>query len=590
MGTNTLTDITSGVIDTDDINDIHEALRDDLVPRNGSGVPTNKAGSLGTQTLQWGTAYAGRFLQEGQELGVDADLSKRNCVISGRVGSNNEPTYLVPQGTDSLVIHCTTTPLKVDIDGAAYTFSSNITVSGMTTAPASNNTCLIDDAAMAAGAETRTIGEYLSQQEYITVDTMGSEITALVGSFRAFKVSTEFFIAYVTSITQLSQVMRGYFFDTSNAPLVRLTASNNDTITLLKAAWVFLKTDGTASVTYNQPTWSGEQPSSPSTNDRWYDFANEVWKKYNGVAWDNANEVYLGLAVSDTAGCKGARPREFVANYKRDNSSILEWVSVSTFRIKHPNSTINVAGKTFAPNFSLLTWNMASHLAGSGFIYNTSEQASRRYYFYMTNTGALKISDVEPYYRRDLFGFYHPHAPWRALGYGLNGSGSDFASNGANSWLSGNPDEQEYDSLYAEATGNQSVTTGAGYEDLAFATSNTQRGSGATFSTPNITITKRGIWRLGLFMQWTSTSGTAASAQTPRLVDSAGNTIRDLITQNGGGSNNGGIGSGFWEFDADIKKLGVTYKFQSDTSTTNATINRKSFFMYRKPGLYLGKE
>lgn len=58
MGTNTLSTKNEGdVIVSPDPNQFEEALQEDFVPRNSSGVPTDQAGGLGQALLRWARSY-----------------------------------------------------------------------------------------------------------------------------------------------------------------------------------------------------------------------------------------------------------------------------------------------------------------------------------------------------------------------------------------------------------------------------------------------------------------------------------------------------------------------------------------------------
>lgn len=62
MGTNTLTTRTDGeTIPASDHNEILQALRQDLVPRNNSNAPEDIIGQLGTSALRWLRAYCQEY-------------------------------------------------------------------------------------------------------------------------------------------------------------------------------------------------------------------------------------------------------------------------------------------------------------------------------------------------------------------------------------------------------------------------------------------------------------------------------------------------------------------------------------------------
>ena len=54
--TNTLLSVTGGKVRTSHVNQYFQALSQDLVPRNSSGVSTDDGGNLGTSSVQWKSA------------------------------------------------------------------------------------------------------------------------------------------------------------------------------------------------------------------------------------------------------------------------------------------------------------------------------------------------------------------------------------------------------------------------------------------------------------------------------------------------------------------------------------------------------
>jgi len=148
-----------------------------------------------------------------------------NRLVSGRVLTTSaQPAFLVPNGAARTVkVDGTPTNFIYYVNGIEYTISTDVTLTGLTAAPSSNNTCLVNEATATADEYwTKYTGEDGSQ---IVVDAMGTEITALVGKFAAFKLagaSTEYFIAYVESTTTLTKARRGYFFDSTDAPIPRI--------------------------------------------------------------------------------------------------------------------------------------------------------------------------------------------------------------------------------------------------------------------------------------------------------------------------------------------------------------------------------
>jgi len=201
MGTNTLTDWASGQTIVPAVpNNIHQALNGDMVGRGATGIPTSGQ-NLGTVALPWGTVRANAVVIGGQTVDPSISAIPQNVILSGakRSGSN-QPFYLIPNGSNlSAVIEGTPTSLTYDVIGSSVTLSADITLSSLTAAPNTNNTCLVNDTDAADQADTRLWGEY-GHRKSLIVDAMGSEITALVGKYAAFQingVSTEYMIAYV---------------------------------------------------------------------------------------------------------------------------------------------------------------------------------------------------------------------------------------------------------------------------------------------------------------------------------------------------------------------------------------------------------
>lgn len=362
-----------------------------------------------------------------------------NRIVSGAVrsaGTNEMPIFLKAAGSATTVsVQGSTTNFIYYVNGIEYTISTNVTLTGLTVAPASNNTCLINDAQAADDTYTKHTGE---DGSIIPVDTMGTEISALVGKFAAFKLAgttDEYFIAFVESTTALSRASRGYFFDSTNAPVPRAGYTNNDTITLMKLTWVFAKSDGTLTATYNNPVWSKDEPTSPALGDYWFDLANNTWKVYGVGSYSAANAHLIGVCIQDGTNTIASRSFEFFANFDELNKCELIYNSATQVKSRHPGAVVNVWGQTIKSDRNIRTWDITLD-RDSG----VSESASTYYYAYLTQVGDVVISDVKPYDRReDLQGHYHPYASWRCIGRFFNDSSSDIDANMVESYYTRYP-------------------------------------------------------------------------------------------------------------------------------------------------------
>ncbi len=468
MGTNNLNDRSSGeTIVQAFFNDIHTAMNADFVGRNSSGVPTSGQ-SLGTAAFPWGTARFNGLVIGGSTVDVSQVSAPAFRVVSGatRAGSN-QPAFLDPAGAAggaSVTVLATTTNLVADINGATATLTADIVKSGLTLAPAANNTALVNDTVAADQEDTRLWGE-IDHNKPITMDTVGTSISGLLATWQAFKINDgatdEAFFAKIESVTSLEKAFRGYFQDAAQAPVNRIKFFNNDTITLLTANYLFLDSDlATVDATTTVPVWDFSAPGSPVTGDYWFDLGNTLWKRYDGATFQTVNRVFIGIAVCDDTDCLYARPVDFDARYSSANNMVLEKQSTEIIRARNIYSKISVAGIELFYQKTAPLWNITTDLAGSADMYNATEQASTRYYCYVKDDGDTVISDISPYLRIDLFGYYHPHNPWRYMGESFNDSGS--ALQGAGS-------EAEALIVRYETNAGQSIGTGVAirlqYED-----------------------------------------------------------------------------------------------------------------------------
>jgi len=425
------------------LNNLTAAMVDDFSSNVSQMQSTTDPGEVGTESLA--TSVAGelarlRFLINeitGEDEWYESPVSSLaglanaigtgltdNRLVSGRIlTTSSQPAFLVPNGAARTVkLDGTPTSFIYYVNGIEYSIITDTTLTGLTAAPSSNNTCLINDAVAADQYWTKHAGEDGFE---IPVDNMGTEITGLVGKFAAFKLdngaSTEYFIAYVASTTSLTKARRGYFFDSVDAAIPRITYANNDTITLMKLTWVFAKTDLTLTATYNPPVWSKDEPSSPALGDYWFDLANNTWKVYGVGSYASAGAVLVGTCIQDTTNTVAARSFEFFANYSDENTVELNYLSATQVQSRNQGGMVNVWGSSILCDHNLRTWDITID-RDSG----VSESASTFYYFYMTQAGDVIISDVKPHDRReDLGGYYHTHQSWRCLGRAFNNSSSD---------------------------------------------------------------------------------------------------------------------------------------------------------------------
>lgn len=345
-----------------------------------------------------------------------------NRIVSGKVTTGNQPAFLQAAGNSLNVTlkASPTEPFICLINEVQLTFQSDIVFNNLSVAPNSNNTVDVDDARLSSQEWSKIAGEDLDQ---LTVASMSSEISSQTGNFVALKnpqAGNELMLAQVHDSLTLRRIFRGYFFNSALGAIPRDYLADNDTLELMRLTWVFLNSDGTLDVTYRPPTYSGNEPIGASIGDYWLDFSVDQWKRKASTGFVVANALLVGQCVQSTTACIATRSADFFKVLNDDNSLYIEPRSIASVKTKFTTNYVNVYGNRFVWLQNEMVWNYPADL-DSG----VPQGTDKSYYFYLTDEGKPKISDVYPYNRlRDLKGWYHPHKPWRAIG-GIyrNGSG-----------------------------------------------------------------------------------------------------------------------------------------------------------------------
>lgn len=419
MATNTLntTYVNGDVIDSSHLNELTLTLLGDFVGRNTSGVPS-VGKNLGTLALPWGNVYAQGIVLNGLSLDTSQITSLANRIVSGKTRAlSQQPDFITPNGAElSFILKGATTNLVLSINNVATTVSTDITKTGITAAPSTNNTCQVNKAGL---SNDKYFGEY--KDGILPLDTMGSEISALVGQVIALKNGTEIMIGYLKSTTALTSVYRGYFFDSSGNPLTRQNLSDNTVLTLLKLGWVFVENNGTTvDVSYKTPVTAYVAPTSPAAGDYWFDMTNQVWKRYNGASWDIINRMLVGVVASDSTNTIAARSFDFYKAFSDFNNVELEIFSTEIVRSTNLQNRVSVYGTEIQTSNALLNWNITTDLESP-----QTEAVSTPYFLYLTTEGKQVMSNERPYDRKDLKGLYHPYHSWRCIGYVKNNASSN---------------------------------------------------------------------------------------------------------------------------------------------------------------------
>lgn len=425
MGTNTLTTISGNIesgktIEAAHVTDLHTAIKGDFVPRNAAGAPESGAGELGTALYPWASGHFSGLIINGVALDPSLATSKANRVVSGRTRTDSIQTdFLRASGSGAAAtILATATNLIVSIKGVSVTLAADIALSGLSLAPATNNTALVNDTSMTGALKDKYTGE---RGTTLTIDAAGSEITALVGQMVALKGASEVLFGHLKSTTEITNCYRGFFFDSSGAPIVREALADNDTLTLLKVGYVFLDSDGsTTDISYTTPVIAYDAPSGPATGDYWLDQINQIWKRWDSANWIDEGRTLIGIVASDTTNCIASRSLDPYVSYSDTNNLELEVLSVTVGQTKDLRGEVHIYGSELDFDLGHLTWDITADLASG-----LTEAASTTYYAYLDKNGQRILDTERPYERPDLKGYYHPYHAWRCVGELYNDSSSN---------------------------------------------------------------------------------------------------------------------------------------------------------------------
>lgn len=352
-----------------------------------------------------------------------------SCATSLR---SSQPLALIPNGAAaSLTLAATAIPFVYYIGGVRYEASADVVLTGLGLAPSSTNTATanLPNTALdtAATQQTKFIGQYGTT---LYVDAMGAEVSSRVGQIAAFKAgSSEYFLAYIKSTTELTNCVRGCFWNSSSAAVPAEAIADNETLTLLRLTWVFINTDGDLVVSYTNPVIGGNQPSTPATGDYWYDTSVDQWKIYNSVAYVDAQALLIGICAQDTANCVAARTFDTYGAFSNVNNIAIDRNSATQAKVRQIGGEISVYGTGLRFGNHRPVWDITSHL-DTGLV----EASNTYYYCYIKETGATVLSDQAPTDRRDLQGLYHPTEAWRCVGWIWNDTSSDFLAGGTQSF------------------------------------------------------------------------------------------------------------------------------------------------------------
>lgn len=385
-------------------NDIKSILCNDFVPRNVSGIATDRGGSLGTEDYKWENVRCQNLFVGDNEIDPDLISARNYAIKSAKASTNGYPTFLTASGGGgglSALLDATPTTFEATINGTSVSVISDQTFSSLTAAPSSNNTCSTNTSFASANA-SKWVGEH--GNDHIAITSVGSEITALNGTVAAFQRGAEIILATVnTSANRLEPIFRGW------ASTSRSVLASAQTITLLKLNTLLLKSDGVSKIASTYYPESVDVSPSPGTAGKVYYERSTGKYGYDDGVDIQYDYMVIGYAVCDSADCRWVQPAHIALTWDSENTVVLERTSTTALKILK-GSRISVAG-------NLIEFRRECEITTAGNMDSGEAIAADTPFFvYVTPTGGVVLSTIAPRsMSAEIKGFYHPQKYFRCV-------------------------------------------------------------------------------------------------------------------------------------------------------------------------------
>lgn len=412
MGVNTLVErADTETITPDHFNDKRTALLNDLVPRNASGVPEDEAGSLGNTDFQWNDLRVKRILVDGVVLDPTPVEGRAYQIQSGKeTAASGAPDFLSAAGVGNGLtadIAAATTSLVMLINNAEVSLTADQQYTGLTAAPSTNNTMLVNDTAISGSDDELTRGEIGNVP--IAFDTVGSEIDTREGEVHAFlTANSEVVLARIGTITagagNIYPLKRGW------AGTSRAAVANNDSWTLLQINTLLVKDDALTFVSSDEyPTSVDTSPALGNTGRIYFERSTRN-QTYDDGTTVSSEYIVIGYAIADDTDCLWVEHFDFDLSWSKIIDVDYEIFDTTTIRIRR-GSLLGIKSLSFEV-FDDIDLDTTTDL-DSG----ESLTASKDLFIYAKPDGNFTLSHVVPrpfdYFKG---GRYHPLDYYRYVG------------------------------------------------------------------------------------------------------------------------------------------------------------------------------
>lgn len=362
MAENNLTEVADGdIVGIDDINQSVRAFKGNVVPRNTEGVATTRAGSLGTESLQWDDLHVQRIVLAGDELqpgaggagGAVAQLFQ-NGVVSGVAPTDRAGMcgWMLQAGTAGVrIVASAENPLVVRVGGEEYTLTSSIVggapLPSVVAMPTRVNWSLesggdenITGSTPVGAATLGMQGHYalINGNPFLYGAAGEPEVPSTIGDLIIFSYRDvsggprELFMFErsddISGRIAGKRAIRAAFNDSSSAyRFVRhdfdlTSASSTREFQLLTPGYVFIDPTTDPWSVLIQPrilgTTAEALPATASAGQVIYRQTTQKWYNFEGAAWVEKEWVFLGIAAIEDVG--GSPSVAAVAGVRSENA------------------------------------------------------------------------------------------------------------------------------------------------------------------------------------------------------------------------------------------------------------------------------
>ena len=360
---------------------------------------------------------------------------EREGVISGVKSSLSDmPKFLRASSFENsvTVLASEANPLILQAGSRVATFNSQREITGLTLGPARGNTKAVNESDLTNDLHAGSVDyAFNNKSNSLAVDGTAAEFTSRVGTPIAVSFGTEIAKAFLKSETEMTDVKRGWAFDSGNNHIPAQGISDDDSVTLLSYNYLFYDFDTDGFFAYGLRLYEqASEPQGVADGIIWKNTSTGVFSIKESGAFVSKAFVIVGDGFCDTSKTAGVRCRDFFNSYSNENSAELEILSSTEVQTTSANNHISIYG-TLLIFDSIFKASMTENLLSG-----LSESADTEYYLYLNKDRLLFFDIKRPHFREDLRGYYHQSEAWRCLAKVYNNSRLNLdANDGANAYI-----------------------------------------------------------------------------------------------------------------------------------------------------------